>query len=281
MTLTIDFLYLGGDKCGSTWVHHILDRHPDVALARAKELFYFDRFYDKGPEWYLRRFPARDGRMRIGEICHDYLYSTEALDRIARDMPVESRFLITVRDPVERTVSHWKYLRKIGTTDLALEDALIAHPQIVEHSMFGKHVAAAIERLGAERVYVLSFEQLKADPAAFGAAMSAALAVPFRPDLPYADRILEAQAARNPNLVRLLRNAGWFVRRIGNPRIVSAIKSNPLTSKLLYTSARSETGPSGPLPETLARLAERFEQDQELLAEKIAQLQGAQAGAGA
>jgi hypothetical protein len=261
----VNFLYLGGDKCGSTWIWHILNQHPDVALATAKEIFYFDRFYDKGPDWYRRQFPDKTNAIRIGEICHDYLYSEVALQRIAQDLPQDSRFLVTVRDPVSRSVSHWKYLRKIGRTTASFEDALHQQPQIIEHSLFGKHVQNAMRHLGKDRVHVLDFGQLKTDPQGFGRAMSAALGIRFMDTLPYDDRILEAQAARSPMLVGLLRNSGWAVRRLGLPGVVSRVKSNSLVSKILFTSDAG-SNPAAPKAQTLEDLQNRFGPDQALLA---------------
>ncbi len=272
MTLPINFLYLGGDKCGSTWLYHILSQHPQVTLAYAKELFFFDRFYDKGAAWYIRQFPANAKTRRVGEICHDYLYSKIALQRIAEDMPSDSRFLITVRNPIERAVSHYKYLRKIGSTSLLFEHAVVKHPQILEHSMFGKYVKISQETLGAERVIVLPFELLKTDAIQYGKAVSDALTISFLKELPYSDRILESQSARNATLVRWLRNAGWALRHLGAPRVVSAVKSLPIMGKLLYTSQKDgekvEISPS-----LQAELKDHFAADQILLDKCVPNLQ--------
>lgn len=271
MTLPINFLYLGGDKCGSTWVHHVLSKHPDVTLARAKELFYFDRFYDKGPKWYVRQFPSVRASTRVGEICHDYLYSEPALIRIARDMPQDSRFLITVRAPIERTLSHYKYLRKIGRTSLGVDQALASQPQIVEHSMFGKHVARAQRILGADRVHVLPFELLKRDPAAFGQSLCMALNIDFLDTLPYSDRVLEAQSARNPALVRTLRAVGWGLRACGAPQIVSQVKSHPSVQRTLYKNTPPDTS-ARLSAEALAALRHHFAEDQTLLRQCVPNL---------
>ncbi|THH35434.1 hypothetical protein E4Z66_16625 [Aliishimia ponticola] len=265
MTFPVNFLYLGGDKCGSSWVYHVLSKHPDVTLAKAKELFYFDRFYSMGADWYLRQFPKEPLTIRMGEICHDYLYSREALDRIARDLPQDSRFLITVREPVARTVSHYKYLRKIGRTNLPFDEALKAHPQIVEHSMFGKYVRLAQDILGKDRVHVLSFEALQTDPVAFGQDLSEALGVRYVADLPYTDRVLEAQESRNPSLVRLLRNAGWVLRSLGAPRLVNRVKNSPLVSRVLYVPPGEQRRAVEIPVETRAELVKRFAEDQALL----------------
>ena len=266
MKLPINFLYLGGDKCGSTWLYNILSQHPEVTLPVAKELFYFDRFYSKGPGWYLRQFPKITGAHRTGEICHDYLYSEKALHRIAQDMPASSRFLITTRAPLDRTFSHYKYLLKIGRTSVSFDDAVDVHPQIVEHSLFGKYVTQAQSILGQDRVHVVPYELLRADAVAFGQAISRALDISFIPELPYTDRVLEAKSARNASLVRVLRNAGWVMRSVGVPRVVHHVKSHPLTTRLLY----SQSPISPQISERVqSQLQQIFTPDQETLAEAL------------
>lgn len=270
-TLPINFLYLGGDKCGSTWLWHILTRHPNVTLAGAKELFYFDRFYDKGADWYRRQFPTNLNTLRVGEICHDYLYSEKALQRIARDLPDDSRFLVTTRDPIARTISHWRYAVKVGHTKLDFESALKNDPSMIGNSMFGKHVQNAFNYLGRERVSVLDFDLLRKDPHGFALTVCDALQVPFIEDLPYTDRILEAQSARSPVIAGALRNAGWMIRQAGFPKIVSAVKSNPAVSFILYSSKKKEEAIS---ETTKDQLRQMFAADQDLLHELVPSLAG-------
>jgi hypothetical protein len=44
-----DFLCIGAQKSGTTWLHDNLSRHPDVWLPPIKEIHYFDRPYDSIP----------------------------------------------------------------------------------------------------------------------------------------------------------------------------------------------------------------------------------------
>ena len=239
MKAPANFLYLGGDKCGSTWIHHILDKHPQVSLALAKELFFFDRFYAKGMDWYSNQFPPPGTTRRQGEICHDYLYSATALARIATDLPTDSVFLICLRDPVARSISHYRYLLKIGHVKGDFPTAIVTHPQIISHSLYSEHVTRARNLLGKERVKVLWFDQLQSDPAGFGSAICEALGIDYLPHLPYSDRILDSAGARSPLLVRNLRSTGWLVRRLGFPSLVSRVKDSRAMHKLLFKKASS------------------------------------------
>jgi Sulfotransferase family len=48
-----NFLGIGGTRCGSTWLHYNLLKHPDMWLPPIKELHYFDRSTDYGSPSYL------------------------------------------------------------------------------------------------------------------------------------------------------------------------------------------------------------------------------------
>ncbi|AEQ53114.1 sulfotransferase [Pelagibacterium halotolerans B2] len=189
-----------------------------------------------------------------------------ALERISLDMPADSRFLIFVRDPLERAISHYRYLRKIGKTSMSFDDAVSAYPQIVEHSLFGKYVASAVNLLGKERVHVLSFDDLKTDPEKFGEQVSKALDIPFLPGLPYSDRILEAAGSRAPILTRVLREVSWGLRGLGLATFVSRVKQSPLINKILFSTQKlDDREKSTPGAAVKRNLSEIFDRDLEQL----------------
>ncbi|WP_380058928.1 sulfotransferase (plasmid) [Falsihalocynthiibacter sp. SS001] len=258
----VNFLFLGGAKCGSTWLDFILRQHPDVCLATNKELFFFDLYYSRGLKWYDAQFPPQNAR-RTGEICHDYLYSNTALERIGKTLPADARCLICLRNPVDRTLSHYQYLRKIGTTNAPLAQALTEHPNLLNHSCYAPHLEQAIKHIGRDRLHVVWFDDLAGDPAAYYAEICDALDIRFLSDLPYDTQILPAASSRSPQLTRTLRNTGWLLRRIRGQKLVSAVKSNPTVQRLLYTSKKSKT----PIDrDALRPHLERFHNDKEALA---------------
>tara|TARA_R110000868_G_scaffold10153_3_gene49600 strand:- start:16343 stop:17206 length:864 start_codon:yes stop_codon:yes gene_type:complete len=256
-----NFLYLGGDKCGSTWLHRILMQHPETQLPSSKELFFFDRYFDRGTEWYTRQFEGLDAP-RVGEICHDYLYSPAALERIADYFDDNAIFLIFLRNPYVRMLSHHRYLQRIGKTTSALDAALASHGGLIAHSLYLRPVQQAINLLGRERVKILKFEDLAGDPLRFGQSVSDALGIRFVADLPYADRVLEGSSARSARLVRILRAAGWRLRDAGLQNLVGSVKSHPLVERLLFQgkSARTSSGDAHMTPR-IARLIQQFREE--------------------
>ena len=61
-----DFVIIGAQKGGTSFLYHLLTLHPLVEPAARKELHFFDHpeFFDHGAEWYRRCF--RDWARRTG-----------------------------------------------------------------------------------------------------------------------------------------------------------------------------------------------------------------------
>ena len=48
-------MHIVPDK-GSSWLHEVLIRHQQIFMPEAKDLYFFDRYYDRGLSWYLGQF---------------------------------------------------------------------------------------------------------------------------------------------------------------------------------------------------------------------------------
>ena len=75
-----NFLYIGAEKAGSSWIYEILREHPQVYVPPAKDIQFFDKNFDKGIEWYLSLFGSGAGQIAIGEVSHDYFLAQETDD---------------------------------------------------------------------------------------------------------------------------------------------------------------------------------------------------------
>jgi len=132
-----DFVLAGPNRTGSTWVHDQFDRHPQVFLAKPKEIHYFSTLgmphhplhESDDLDWYVEHFRltrkrvaerrarcrANFGRKRrwdptvIGEASASYAAMDDTrvgdLVRLSPDLKV----LITVRHPIARAWSHAKF----------------------------------------------------------------------------------------------------------------------------------------------------------------------------
>lgn len=116
-----DFLGIGAQKAGTTWLHAQLARHPQLRLPAEKELHFWNRYYDRGIAWYQSCFPAAGEGERQGEITPAYGFlPVEKIQEIHALWP-QLRMIYSVRDPVARA---WSSARMaLERAEMTLEEA--------------------------------------------------------------------------------------------------------------------------------------------------------------
>jgi Sulfotransferase domain len=129
------FLILGAQRCGTTFLYECLRAQRGVMGAREKEVHFFDLEFHRGLGWYRSHFPVSVGvRARaaagtspvaVGEASPYYLFHPDVPRRVERCLP-EARFIVLVRDPVDRAYSHYRHERALGHEKLTFEEALEA-----------------------------------------------------------------------------------------------------------------------------------------------------------
>ncbi|XP_047427852.1 heparan sulfate glucosamine 3-O-sulfotransferase 6-like [Mugil cephalus] len=98
-------IIIGVKKGGTRALLEFLRIHPDVRAFGA-EPHFFDRFYDKGLEWYRNLMPRTlDGQITM-EKTPSYFVTKEAPSRVCT-MNCQTKLIVVVRDPVTRAVSDY------------------------------------------------------------------------------------------------------------------------------------------------------------------------------
>jgi hypothetical protein len=133
---------IGAQKCGTTSLHFYLDQHPEIQMARGKELNFFvgDGSWSKGVDWYAAHFDS-DAPVR-GESSPAYTnYPTfEGVPARIHSLVPEAKLVYMVRDPVDRTVSQYVHDYSTGKENRSIEDVfadgLTTHPYVVRSKYF-------------------------------------------------------------------------------------------------------------------------------------------------
>lgn len=158
-----DFVGLGAQRSGTTWLYSLVAAHPDVEGARTKELHYFHRFWnrrftDADAATYARWFPRPAGRIS-GEWSPGYLSHFWIPPLVARAAP-DARLLVSLRDPVERYRSGvvlQAETRRQGAAGASTAFRLGCYGLQLEH---------LLSSATRDRLHVVQFEACTADPAA-------------------------------------------------------------------------------------------------------------------
>ena len=153
-------LVIGAQKAGTTTLHHTLAAHPDAFMSSPKELNFFQRHFDKGPDWYAEQFAEASIR---GETSPSYAAHELAAKRIAELVP-DVRLIYLVRDPVDRLVSAWMHGQASGRESRSFPDAMLAeNPKsglYFPHSAYGRNLGRFMDQFPKEQILVESFDDV-------------------------------------------------------------------------------------------------------------------------
>ena len=231
---TPNCIYIGTSKAGSTWIFDLLARHPDIFIPPGKGTYFFDSQYDRGLDWYLDHFaPARNETVRA-EISHSYLYSTDAVARIASDCP-NVRLLACLREPAERAFSDYLDYVKNGRFVGSFDEACQQIPSIVDRGRYATHLRPYVERFGRERIHISVFDELATAPNDFASKLFQFLGVEHQP-LPdgMKKKMMPAGRPRSQSLMRVTKTASKQLKRMGLKQITGRVKRSRTIRNLLY-----------------------------------------------
>lgn len=207
----VDFIIIGAAKSATTWLQTQLQSDPAVYMP-APELHYFSREYDRGTDWYLSQFSEQAAGKCVGEKSNSYLYAPEAAARLHRDLP-HVKLVAQLRNPVERAYSNYCMLFRRGEVRADIESYL--DPSLGENmrflvaGKFASHLQSYVDLFGRERLLVLFYEGVSADPEAQMSRLRAHLGLPPRPLAANShDKVKDKTAPVVP--AKLRKNLAWM-----------------------------------------------------------------------
>jgi len=175
---------VGAPKCGTTTLYDILRQHPEIYLTSFKEPHFFDidKNYLYGKKYYIKEYYSSvKNETAIGEFTPSYLLFEKAINRIYDCFGGSMKFIILMRNPIERAYSQYLHARRDQLEMLSFEDALkeerlrlkknIAEGNdldymrysYIEGGLYGKHLQYISDKYGKKNIKVLIFEEFVSD----------------------------------------------------------------------------------------------------------------------
>lgn len=172
----------GAAKSGTSSLHDILNRHPEISMSIPKEPQHFsfaDR-YARGAQYHNALFEQSDSIRFYGESSQCYMVHEHAIERIRQDLKYPKAILL-LRDPIERLLSHYRWNYKLGVEKKSLMSAIEERGEDVSYapdwqvgmyrerggylafSRYSRWVPLWRHMLGDENVLVLLTEDLWAN----------------------------------------------------------------------------------------------------------------------
>jgi hypothetical protein len=160
-----NFLGIGPQRSGSTWLYQQLSGHADVYMSKRKEVNFFDKNYSKGIEWYEDFFidSATQNFAAVGEVSPAYLYSSHVPELIYKHLP-EAKFISILRNPIDRAISQYKYaVRNNNDTRTLLQ--YLHETDVIERGFYSEQIKRFYDFFPKERFLFLIFEDTMSNPA--------------------------------------------------------------------------------------------------------------------
>lgn len=222
----IDFIGIGAQKSGTSWVYACLYEHPEIC-APIKEIHFFSRpRYAKGRAWYEAHFKKCAPQKKTGEFSTSYLYSKEAPARI-HDLYPDTKLIALLRNPVDRAYSQYRNACKAGEIDatLSFESYAEKEPSVLEQGRYAEQLARYRTYFDERHMLVLRYEASKEDPLAFIQSIYAFLGVDdtFVPSMVHR-HINVARAPRAVWVEKSMHTVAESMRRVGLDRLVHRVR---------------------------------------------------------
>jgi hypothetical protein len=120
-------IIIGAQKSGTSSLSRYILQHPNACGGLNQETHFFDEHYNKGLKWYVNQFPLVGNKKVKLDCTPIYMYEKKCFDRI-RNTLGNPKIIAILREPVDRTWSHYRHVRrgmgKKGEEDRALEKAI-------------------------------------------------------------------------------------------------------------------------------------------------------------
>ncbi|XP_022095575.1 heparan sulfate glucosamine 3-O-sulfotransferase 5-like [Acanthaster planci] len=182
---------IGVKKSGTNAFGFFISQHPQIVHSIGNEVHYFDWNYGKGIEYYRSRMGFSKANQFTFEKTPRYFITPDAPKNILKDLPSNVKFVICVRDPVERAKSDFRHEaelamrrgkkdrvavrtlarsetpasqgEKFEQTVLDKNGNINLSSDIISASVFSKHFKNWLEHFPRDRFYILSDEKVNKD----------------------------------------------------------------------------------------------------------------------
>jgi hypothetical protein len=166
---------VGAMKAGTSSLHAALRQHPQVFMSVPKEPAYFieackrprDLYGNSDTEdqalaTYLNLFAAAGHHEYVGEASTQYT-KLPTLDGVVDRIHTfnrDARIIYLVRDPVERTISHYWWNCRFHAEVRSPLDAILGNPEYLAFSHYAMQMRAYRRLFSPEQIWLMTFEEL-------------------------------------------------------------------------------------------------------------------------
>lgn len=205
---------MGPQRAGTTWIDRYLRSRGDICLPeQVKEVFFFDRNYDRGLDFYKSHFVPKDEHILGMEITATSFDCPEAPLRIFETFGKEVRLICPLRHPVVRSYSLYLHYLRYGIVNGSLKEAVQQMPQILESSHYALHLKRWYQYFDAKNITFMFQEELESNQREFVKKVCLGLGIDFcSPEEEVQGRYNITTYSKFGPLARFAQNTADFLR---------------------------------------------------------------------
>lgn len=171
---------MGPQRAGTTWIYRYLSSRRDVCLPEdVKEIFYFDRNFDRGEQFYFDHFKPQPSHEIMMEVTATSFDHPEAPKRVFDIFGKDIKLVCPLRHPVVRSYSLYLHYLRYGIASGSLQEAVEQVPQILTSSQYKKHLENWYQYFDPKNITFIYQEELETNQFDFVRHLCAGLSLSF------------------------------------------------------------------------------------------------------
>ncbi|WP_330114621.1 sulfotransferase [Pseudomonas sp. JS3066] len=180
-----NFIVVGAQRSGSTYLYNLLAQHPEIAMAqpvRPEPKYFLNRAVNEVDlDGYFGTYfsAANESQHVLGEKSTSYYEVPAAADCIRAALP-GTKIIFILRDPVHRAISNYYFSLNHGLETRTLEEVFIDDapaPSLEGRTLsvnpfdylgrgeYHRFVTIYQDRFPADQIFICTLEQLRVDDA--------------------------------------------------------------------------------------------------------------------
>ena len=167
-------ILIGVEKAGTFALLRFLSAHPQVVRNTSyTEVYFFDRYYDEGLDWYRDRMPYSLPGQVVFEKTPSYFVRSEVPVRVFQTLP-DIRLLLIVRNPVKRSISDYVMQKEIHHGVLKEFEKFVLHPSgqfepaspFIQHSLYDFYLQNWLKYFSMDQIHIIDGDAFSSNPLA-------------------------------------------------------------------------------------------------------------------
>lgn len=162
----IDFMLISSGRSGSSWLYQCLKEHPQMCLdTRPKEMPLIWEGREDAEYYFKNLFKGCVQNQKRGWWARYLQYAEETAPRIKQSFP-NTKFVVCLRNPIERIYSHYLLKKNEGGINCPFED-FIKEGDLIKAGFYYSQLLTFLKFFPKEQILILIYEDIEKNPLGF------------------------------------------------------------------------------------------------------------------